>query len=81
MTREAFLELVTADQPDAPPYFTYDAVLNSRERPTLDQALARELRPLTIDELLTEQKKGVQVLDTATRPSSPRISKGASTSA
>ena len=64
MTREAFLELVTADQPDAPPYFTYDAVLNSRERPTLDQALARELRPLTIDELLVEQKKGVQVLDT-----------------
>jgi hydroxyacylglutathione hydrolase len=64
MTQEAFLELVTADQPDAPPYFTYDAVLNSREHPTLDQALARELRPLTIDELLAEQKKGVQVLDT-----------------
>ena len=64
MTREAFLELVTADQPDAPPYFTYDAVLNSREHQTLDQALARELRPLTIDELLAEQKQGVQVLDT-----------------
>ena len=58
MTREAFLELVTADQPDAPPYFTYDAVLNSREHPTLDQALARELRPLTIDELLAEQARG-----------------------
>src|SRR4029079_12715209 len=32
MSREAFGEIVTADQPDAPPYFTYDAVLNSRER-------------------------------------------------
>jgi hydroxyacylglutathione hydrolase len=64
MTREAFLDLVTADQPDAPPYFTYDAVLNSRERATLDQALARELRPLTIEELLAAHKKGVQVLDT-----------------
>ncbi|MBI2187051.1 MAG: MBL fold metallo-hydrolase [Acidobacteria bacterium] len=64
MSREAFLDLVTADQPDAPPYFTYDAVLNSRERQTLEQALARELRPLTIDELLAEQKKGAQVLDT-----------------
>ncbi|MGH9253609.1 MAG: MBL fold metallo-hydrolase [Vicinamibacterales bacterium] len=64
MTKEAFLELVTADQPDAPPYFTYDAVLNSRERQTLDQALERELRPLTIDELLAEQQKGVQLLDT-----------------
>jgi glyoxylase-like metal-dependent hydrolase (beta-lactamase superfamily II)/rhodanese-related sulfurtransferase len=64
MTRTAFIELVTADQPDAPPYFTYDAVLNSRERPTLDQALARELKPLTIGEVLAEQARGAQVLDT-----------------
>jgi len=64
MSEAAFIELVTADQPDAPPYFTYDAVLNSRERPTLDQALARELRPLTIDQLLEEQARGAQVLDT-----------------
>ena len=41
MSKAAFVELVTADQPDAPPYFTYDAVLNSKERPTLDEALAR----------------------------------------
>jgi glyoxylase-like metal-dependent hydrolase (beta-lactamase superfamily II)/rhodanese-related sulfurtransferase len=64
MSRERFIDLVTADQPDAPSYFTYDAVLNSRERPTLDQALARELRPMTIDELLAEQTRGAQVLDT-----------------
>jgi glyoxylase-like metal-dependent hydrolase (beta-lactamase superfamily II)/rhodanese-related sulfurtransferase len=64
MSKEAFLQLVTADQPDAPPYFTYDAVLNSRERPTLEQALARELRPLTIEELLAEYNRGAQVLDT-----------------
>jgi glyoxylase-like metal-dependent hydrolase (beta-lactamase superfamily II)/rhodanese-related sulfurtransferase len=64
MSRDAFIDLVTADQPDAPDYFTYDAVLNSRERPTLDQALARELKPLTITELLTEQALGAQVLDT-----------------
>ena len=64
MSQAAFIDLVTADQPDAPAYFTYDAVLNSRERPTLDQALARELRPLTIDQLLEEQARGAQVLDT-----------------
>jgi glyoxylase-like metal-dependent hydrolase (beta-lactamase superfamily II) len=64
MSRDSFLELVTTDQPDAPAYFTYDAVLNSRERPTLDQALARELRPVVIDELLAEQAKGAQILDT-----------------
>ncbi len=64
MSREKFIDLVTADQPDAPSYFTYDAVLNSRERQTLDQALARELRPMTIEELLAEQARGAQVLDT-----------------
>jgi len=64
MSRDRFIDLVTADQPDAPSYFTYDAVLNSRERPTLDQALARELRPMTIEELLAEQARGAQLLDT-----------------
>ncbi len=37
LTKEAFIELVTADQPDAPSYFTYDAVLNSRKRQTLER--------------------------------------------
>jgi len=64
MSRAAFIDLVTADQPDAPAYFSYDAVLNSRERPTLDQALARELQPLTLDQLLAEQARGAQLLDT-----------------
>jgi hydroxyacylglutathione hydrolase len=64
MTKAAFVDLVTADQPDAPPYFTYDAVLNSQERPTLDEALARELNPITLDEVLALQHVGGQVLDT-----------------
>ena len=33
MSRERFIELVIADQPDTPAYFTYDAVLNAREPP------------------------------------------------
>jgi hydroxyacylglutathione hydrolase len=64
MSKEAFLQVVTADQPDAPAYFTYDAVLNSEERPTLDQALAREMNPLALDELLRLQDAGAQILDT-----------------
>jgi hydroxyacylglutathione hydrolase len=64
MAKETFVDLVTADQPDAPPYFTYDAVLNSRERPTLDEALARELKPLSPDDVLARQAAGAQVLDT-----------------
>jgi len=64
MTKSAFVELVTADQPDAPPYFTYDAVLNSKERPTLDETLARELNPMTLDQVLALQEVGGQLLDT-----------------
>ncbi|MGB0034690.1 MAG: MBL fold metallo-hydrolase [Candidatus Acidiferrales bacterium] len=64
MSKKAFIELVTADQPEAPPYFVYDAVLNSKERPTLDQALERELKPLTLDALLALQGDGAQILDT-----------------
>jgi hydroxyacylglutathione hydrolase len=64
MSREQFIEIVTADQPDTPAYFTYDAILNSRERPTLDDALARELQPLSLKQLLELVKSGAQLLDT-----------------
>jgi glyoxylase-like metal-dependent hydrolase (beta-lactamase superfamily II)/rhodanese-related sulfurtransferase len=64
MSKQAFIELVTADQPEAPPYFVYDAVLNSKERPTLGEALQRELKPLSLDQLLELQSQGAQILDT-----------------
>src|SRR5438067_5648116 len=64
MSKQEFVALVTADQPDAPPYFTYDAVLNSKEHPTLDAALARELNPLPLDRVIAMQADGAQVLDT-----------------
>ncbi len=63
MSKAAFIELVTADQPDAPPYFTYDAVLNSQEHPTLDETLAREVSPLSVDHVLALQSVGAQILD------------------
>jgi len=64
MSRQAFIDIVTADQPEAPPYFTYDAVLNSRERPTLDDSLERQLQPLTLDAVLELRDRGAQLLDT-----------------
>ncbi len=64
MSKQAFIELVTADQPEAPPYFVYDAVLNSKERPTLDESLERNLKPLTLDAVLALQAEGAQILDT-----------------
>lgn len=63
MTRERFVETITAELPPAPPYFAYDADLNRRERPTLDTVLVRELRRLPLDAVLAAQDGGAQLLD------------------
>jgi rhodanese-related sulfurtransferase/glyoxylase-like metal-dependent hydrolase (beta-lactamase superfamily II) len=63
MSKDEFITLVTADQPDAPQYFTYDAVLNTRERGTLDSNLEKVLQPLSLDEVLNLRDSGAQLLD------------------
>lgn len=63
MTREQFIALVTADQPDAPAYFTMDAVLNTRERLTLGVTLEKGLEPLGLDDFLGMATQGAQILD------------------
>jgi glyoxylase-like metal-dependent hydrolase (beta-lactamase superfamily II)/rhodanese-related sulfurtransferase len=64
MSRQRFIEIVTGDLPDVPPYFGYDAVINARERLTLDQALEREVLPLTLARLRELVQEGAQLLDT-----------------
>jgi len=64
MSEAAFIELVTADQPDAPAYFNYDAALNAKEHPTLDQSLAEGLKALTLEQVLDLRDAGAQILDT-----------------
>jgi hydroxyacylglutathione hydrolase len=64
MSKDDFIRIVTSDQPDSPAYFTYDAILNTKERPTLETALARELRPLPLVEVIERRDRGAQVLDT-----------------
>ncbi|MDR3754676.1 MAG: MBL fold metallo-hydrolase, partial [Terracidiphilus sp.] len=61
--KEEFVRLVTADQPDAPPYFTYDAVLNTRERATLQENLELVHKPVPLAEVLEMGDRGVQLLD------------------
>jgi hydroxyacylglutathione hydrolase len=63
MTKDEFIRLVTADQPDAPPYFVYDAVLNTRERTTLDKNLEHVLNPIDLAEVLKMGDTGAQILD------------------
>ncbi len=63
MPKNQFIQLVTADQPEAPQYFGYDAQLNRKERQTLDQAIRKELNPLALDDLVEIQKQPVQLVD------------------
>jgi hydroxyacylglutathione hydrolase len=63
MTKEEFIRLVTADQPDAPPYFTYDAVLNTREHASLETNLEQAVQPIALDEVLRMGDLGAQILD------------------
>jgi rhodanese-related sulfurtransferase len=64
MGKEEFIRVVTADQPDTPAYFEYDAIMNAKEHPTLPEALARELTPLSLDEVLVLRTDGAEILDT-----------------
>ena len=63
MSKDHFIRLVTVDQPDAPAYFTYDAILNTRERATLDKTLQEVLHPLHLEQVLTMGNAGTQFLD------------------
>jgi DMSO/TMAO reductase YedYZ molybdopterin-dependent catalytic subunit/glyoxylase-like metal-dependent hydrolase (beta-lactamase superfamily II)/rhodanese-related sulfurtransferase len=63
MTREEFVRIVTAEQPETPAYFSYDAVLNTKERPTLEQALGQGLQPLGLDQAIVLVQDGAEVLD------------------
>jgi rhodanese-related sulfurtransferase/glyoxylase-like metal-dependent hydrolase (beta-lactamase superfamily II) len=63
MSKDDFIRLVTADQPDAPAYFAFDAILNTRERATLNENLNRVLHPISLDDVLRMGDAGVQILD------------------
>ncbi|MFQ5946507.1 MAG: rhodanese-like domain-containing protein, partial [Anaerolineae bacterium] len=63
MSRDEFVRAVLDDQPEAPRYFTYDAVLNTKERQTLPQMLESSLRPLSYLEVQDLTRDGAQALD------------------
>lgn len=63
MSEQDFVTLVTSDQPEAPQYFVYDAVMNRKERQTLDESLKRALKPLSVQDTLRLQREGAQLLD------------------
>jgi glyoxylase-like metal-dependent hydrolase (beta-lactamase superfamily II)/rhodanese-related sulfurtransferase len=69
MSEDEFVALMTADQPEPPAYFAHDSALNRASRPTLDEVLSRELRPMRADEVAALRDRGAQVLDSREPPS------------
>ena len=63
MAKEKFVELITADQPKTPQYFSYDASYNMSQHATLDEVLAKSLKPLTVDETIQKRNAGAHLLD------------------
>jgi hydroxyacylglutathione hydrolase len=63
MSKEEFIWIVTADQPEVPDYFTSDAILNRQERQTLDQTLEERQRSLALADVLCWQRKGAQAIE------------------
>lgn len=64
MSKSKFMQLVEADQPEAPGYFVHDAILNRKERESLDASMSDTMPPLTVDQVVELQKSGAQLLDT-----------------
>lgn len=63
MSKEEFKAIVTEAQPDAPQYFVHDAILNKKERPTLDEAMKSALAPLDAAAVVEARDGGARILD------------------
>ena len=61
MSEERFVELVTAGQPSAPAYFSYDATLNKQNRATYD---GPRVPALALEGVLAAHADGAVLLDT-----------------
>lgn len=59
---DAFVAAVTEGQPEAPGYFIYNAVLNQKDRETLDEDAVPT--KLTLTQLLDARDRGLQIVDT-----------------
>lgn len=63
MPKAAFIKLVTADQPEAPAYFSYDAEMNRKKRPTLARSMRKSMKALSLAQVLKARAAGAVCLD------------------
>ncbi|AFM18109.1 Zn-dependent hydrolase, glyoxylase [Mycolicibacterium chubuense NBB4] len=59
--KATFVALVTEGQPPAPGYFVYDAILNRKDRPLLDETASP--KPMTYQEMLDALAAGAVLVD------------------
>ena len=64
MSRDAFVELLTTDLPDAPAYFAHDGGVERKERPTARRIAGHRPDTLRLEHVLERQRDGAQILDT-----------------
>ncbi|MCH5377218.1 MAG: MBL fold metallo-hydrolase, partial [Planctomycetes bacterium] len=63
MSKDEFMEIVRADQPDAPEYFVYDAIKNRQERDSLEETMQKSMNALSLDDVLRLKNQGAQIVD------------------
>jgi rhodanese-related sulfurtransferase len=63
MSREEFVKLVEVEQPDAPEYFVYDAILNRQERASLESSMEKSMQALPLEQVLQLKSQGAQLVD------------------
>jgi len=63
MPKADFIKMMVAEQPEAPAYFVHDAILNRKERPSLDKTMQKSMKALGIETVLSLQESGGQILD------------------
>jgi len=63
MAKADFIKMMVAEQPEAPAYFVHDAIMNRKERPTLDKTMQKSMKPLDLESVLSLQESGGQILD------------------
>jgi len=67
MTKEDFIKLVSADQPEASAYFGYDATLNQQERPNLDDSMKKSMKALNLKTIFFYKNLELRLLIFVTR--------------
>ena len=64
LSREEFVKAITTGLSEAPQYFSLNAAINKQGYSSLDEVMARSMKPLSVEIFEKEMKKDMVILDT-----------------